>query len=127
VVKFCVMSLVVFSPISLAQEFDMPTVEWLARLKPIVSQGLCNGEGSPFKQVYKGASGNCVPELEKLFDLCAKDEPSVILPSTIKSVPQANWYGRVLAECVSAHYQGGVVLDAFREVQRVAKAPPGVG
>jgi hypothetical protein len=42
----------------------------------------------------------------------------VELPDTFTSVQHGRWYGQVLAECISAHYQGGEALEAFRALQR---------
>ena len=121
--KLKIVVLLALSPFAFAQEFNMPKQQWLGRLKPIVSDGFCNGAGSPFKQIYHGSAESCVADVEKLFDQCATNEPAVVLPDAITSIPQANWYGQVMAECVSAHYQGGVALETFRALQRVAMPP----
>jgi hypothetical protein len=120
---FRVAVLLFISPVVMAQQFNMPKQQWLANLKPIMSQGFCNGAGSPFKQIYKGAAESCIPEVEKLFDFCVTSEPSVVLPDVLVSLPQANWFGQVMGECISAHYQGGAALEAFRALQR-ATTPP---
>jgi len=125
--KYIVVVLMAFSQIAMAQQFNLPKQEWLTRLKPIMSQGFCKGAGSPFLQIYKGTSESCIPEVERLFDQCATSEPAVVLPDALTSLPQGNWYGQVMAECVSAHYQGGAALEAFRELQRTVKPPKGVG
>ena len=121
--KFGIAALLAISPIAIAQQFNMPKQQWLTRLKPIVTQGFCTGSGSPFKQIYKGTTEACLADVEKLFDYCAANEPAVVLPDAIVSIPQANWFGQVMGECISAHYQGGVALEAFHALQRVTTPP----
>lgn len=97
----------------------MPRDTWLANLKSIMTDGLCKGagSGSPFMLVYEGSPEECVSEVSSLFDRCAKDAPRVVLPEKLTSIPQANTYGQVMAECISARYQKGAALDAFYRLQ----------
>jgi hypothetical protein len=125
--KISIVILLALCPIAVAQQLNMPKQTWLTRLKPIMSQGFCTGVGSPFLSIYKGAPENCVFEVEKLFDYCATNEPAVSLPEVLVGIPQATWYGQVMGECISAHYQGGAALEAFRTLQRTVTPPKDVG
>lgn len=107
-----------------AQEPGMAKEEWLKNLRPIMSDGLCNGAGSPFKKIYKGPAAQCVPDVEKLFDKCAANVSQVIIPARLTSVAQANRYGQIMAECIAAHYMGGDALKAFFLMQDMANKEP---
>jgi hypothetical protein len=124
---FNIVVVLILSPIAMAQQLNTPKQQWLTRLKPIMSQGFCHGAGSPFMRMYKGTAESCVADVEKLFDYCATSESTVVLPDTLVSLPQANWYGQVMGECISAHYQGGAALEAFRTLQRTVRPPKEVG
>lgn len=124
---FNIVVMLALSPIAMAQQFNMPKQQWLTRLRPIMSQGFCRGAGSPFMLMYKGTAESCLADVEKLFDYCATSESAVVLPDVLVSVPQANWYGQVMGECISAHYQGGAALEAFRTLQRTVTPPQDVG
>ena len=119
--------LLLLCPIAMAQQFNMPKQEWLTKLRPIMSHGFCRGAGSPFLQIYKGTAESCVGDVEKLFDYCATSEPAVVLPEALVSVPLASWYGQVMGECISAHYQGGAALEVFRALQRTLTPPKAAG
>jgi len=125
--RFNIVVLLALTQIAVAQQFNMPKQQWLTRLKPIMSQGFCKGAGSPFMQIYKGTAENCVADVERLFDACTSNEPAVVLPDALTSVSQANWYGQVMGECISAHYQGGAALEAFHALQRTLTPPKDVG
>ena len=125
--KFNIVVLLALSPIAMAQQPTMPKQQWLVRLKPIMSQGFCQGAGSPFLSIYKGTAENCVTDVERLFDYCATSEPAVVLPDVLVGIPQATWYGQVMGECISAHYQGGAALEAFRTLQSTVTPPKDVG
>jgi hypothetical protein len=100
-----------------AQQFDMPRDTWLSNLKPVMTNGLCMGVGSPFLRIFQGSTENCVSEVSSLFEQCAHEEPRVVLPEKLTSIPQANTYGQIMAECISAHYQKGAALEAFYMLQ----------
>jgi len=122
--KFIFATFISFSIVALAQDINMPKAQWLQNLKPIMSNGLC-ATGSPLLKVYKGAVSGCPAEVESLFDKCTTKVPEVLLPETITSIPQANKYGSVIAECVSAHYMGGDALKAFLLLQEKSNATAG--
>ena len=99
-----------------------PRSAWLQNLRPMMSNGLCNGTGSPFARIYKGTAEACVQDVNRLFEFCTTKEPAVVLPAELSSVPQANWYGQIIAECIGAYYQGSVAIDGFHAVQRACHA-----
>lgn len=94
-----------------------PKDKWLANLRPMMSQSLCKGVGSPFARIFKGTPEECVLQVESLLDTCAKNDSHVVLPAMLTSTSQADHYGQVLAECVAAHYLGGEQLKAFYLLQ----------
>lgn len=100
-----------------AQQYNIPKDVWLANLKTLMGDGFCARPDSPFRQIFSGAPAECMPEFERLFDRCAKDEPRVVLPERITTVPEATTLAQVMGECVSAHYQGGAALESFYRLQ----------
>lgn len=116
--------LLVLSSCAVAQQVNVPKERWLLTVKPMMSQGLCTGVGSPFKRTYKGSPESCKADVERLFDVCVNDEPAVELPEVFTSVLQGRWHGQVLAECISAHYRGSEVVEAFRALQTQGSQTP---
>lgn len=94
----------------------MPKGDWLANLRAGAGGFLC-APASPLMRVYREAPATCPTTVEALFDKCTTSVPEVRIPSTINSAAEANRLGQVVAECISAHYMGGDVLDAFRRLQ----------
>jgi len=91
--------------------------QWLANLRGILPEQLCMPE-SPMMQVYKGK--NCQADMMGLYNKCVSNEPSVVLPTHLTSVEQANMLGQVIAECMVAHYQGGAALNDFKLMQSMS-------
>lgn len=112
--------LLTLAPGAFAEEPDtgepikVPKEQWLANLRDILPEQLCMPE-SPIMQVYKGT--NCQADMMGLYNKCVNNEPSVVLPTHLTSVEQASMLGQVIAECMSAHYQGGAALDEFKVMQ----------
>lgn len=101
-----------------AQGPSLPREQWLANLKPGLSGYFCS-EGSAFRQVYKGDTADCPGTVASLFEKCTTAVPEVRIPETIVGFSQGNKYGSIVGECMSAHYMGGAVLQAFNAIQGV--------
>jgi hypothetical protein len=114
--KLIFIALLLFTQQIYAQEIKMPKEQWLANLKTILPAHLCK-PASPFLKVYKG--NNCQADTTGLFNKCTTEVDNVSIPDYITSIPQANMLGQVIAECMSAHYQGGNALKMFNLVQNV--------
>ena len=69
-------------------------------------------------RVYSGT--NCLADMNKLYDKCTTEVDNVIVPDVIKTEAQANRLGQIVAECMSAHYQGGTALQIFNLIQSKA-------
>lgn len=104
-----------------AQEPSLPREQWLANLKPGLSNYFCS-DGSAFRQVYKGDAAACPGTVQSLFEKCTTTVPEVRIPETIVGFSQGNKYGSIIGECMSAHYMGGAVLQAFNAMQDVTNA-----
>lgn len=104
----------IFTTTCFAQDIRMPKEQWLLNLEKIMIVQMCR-PASPFLEIYKG--NDCKKDIKALYRKCIKDVDNVKIPKFIKSVPQANRLGQILAECVSAHYAGGHALKAFNLLQ----------
>ncbi len=105
---------IIWATSSFANDINMPRDQWLSNLGKIMPVHLCKA-GSPFLKVYKGE--NCQKDINLLYKKCTTDVDNVKIPETITSIQHANKLGQILAECTSAHYMGGAVLDAFNKIQ----------
>jgi hypothetical protein len=100
-----------------AQQLDLSRDDWLTKLRPIVSEGLCTGQGSPFARMYKGTPTDCAATVRTLFNSCVTNDSHVRIPARIVGTEQASQYGQFVAECIGAHYQGSAALKAFYDLQ----------
>lgn len=107
----------VIANFSYAEEIKMPKDQWLSNLQGILPEHLCKPE-SPLMKVYKGT--DCLSDMKGLYKKCTTEVNNVVIPENITSVPQANLLGQVIAECMSAHYQGGKSLEMFNLIQSMS-------
>ncbi len=107
-----------------AQGGGTPKDVWLTNLRPMMVNGLCAPQ-SPLMRVYAGPVEKCPAEVDELFTKCTTQVPEVRLPAMLTNARQANQYGSILAECISAHYMGGDALKSFFLLQERLNQTPG--
>lgn len=98
---------------SIAQDFNVSKPNWLTTLKSTLPIAFCRDPRLPFIPVYKGRRENCITDVEQLFDRCAYREPRVVIPDAITSFEQGDKFGKIVGDCIVAHYQGGAALNEF--------------
>jgi hypothetical protein len=87
---------------------------WIKNLSQTLPLHLCKPE-SPFLPTYKGS--NCLADMNRMYELCTNEDSNVKIPNTLTSVHEANKLGSIVAECMSANYHGGQLLEIFNMFQ----------
>jgi len=116
--KLLAVIIIAISPMCFAEEFNLPKEQWLTNLEGILPAHLCKPE-SPLMKVYTG--NNCLSDMKVLYGKCTTEVDNVVIPSHVTSVPMANTLGQIVAECMSAHYQGGQALEMFNLIQSMSR------
>ena len=98
-----------------AEVSGMKKADWLMRFKPMEVQAQCTN--SPLKRKFSGSNQECSLEVEKLFDKCANEVDNVKIPDVLTSRQEAENYGGVMGECITAYYFGGEYLTLFNQAQ----------
>jgi hypothetical protein len=98
-----------------ANAVGMKKADWLLRFKPIEIQGQCTN--SPLKRKFSGSYQECSVAVEKLFNKCANSVENVKIPDMLTNIQEAEKYGSIMGECITAYYFGGEYLSIFNTAQ----------
>lgn len=93
-----------------ASSSSMTREDWLARFKPLELAGQC--ADSPVKRSLQESQQQCLATVEPLFERCASGN-IISIPPVIRSRAEAQKYGSLMGECITAHHLGGDHLKMF--------------
>ena len=103
------------SQFALAEATGMKKENWLMRFKTLEVKGQCTN--SPLKMKFTGTYQECAAVVAKLFDKCANEVDNVKIPAILATRQEAEKYGSIMGECITAHYFGGEYLSIFNQAQ----------
>lgn len=99
----------------LAETTGMKKEDWLMRFKPLEVKYQCTN--SPLKRKFTGTDQECAVVVAKLFDKCANEVDNVKIPAILTTRQEAEKYGGIMGECITAYYFGGEHLSIFNQAQ----------
>lgn len=88
---------------------------WLKGFKPREIQFLCSNP--IIKNTFSGNNQDCSLKLGELFDKCAAQVDNVKIPAALTSRQEAEKYGGIMGECITAYHLGGEYLTLFNQTQ----------